>query len=177
MLRPGDHNPPKGEAVMTNDDTYNAQAHEQQPQPNPVLKSLDVMVGTWDLKGRESGTDGEIHGQVTFEWMEGGFYLVQSVNIAYAGRRITGTEYIGYDESSEALKSYFFSNEGPGPFGGVALEYVWEVGDDALTIWGGFVGSPANFKGKFSDDHNTITGRWEWPGGGYKATMTRAKSK
>jgi uncharacterized protein DUF1579 len=157
MLRPGDHNPPKGEAVMTNDDTYNAQAHEQQPQPNPVLKSLDVMVGTWDLKGRESGTDGEIHGQVTFEWMEGGFYLVQSVNIAYAGRRITGTEYIGYDESSEALKSYFFSNEGPGPFGGVALEYVWEVGDDALTIWGGFVDSLANFKGKFSDEHNTIT--------------------
>ena len=132
---------------MTNDDTYNAQAHEQQPQPNPVLKSLDVMVGAWDLKGRESGTDEEIHGQVTFEWMEGGFYLVQSVNIAYAGRRITGTEYIGYDESSEALKSYFFSNEGPGPFGGVALEYVWEVGDDALTIWGGFVGSPATSRG------------------------------
>src|SRR5918995_2895543 len=157
MLRPGDHNPPKGEAVMTNDDTYNAQAHEQQPQPNPVLKSLEVIVGTWDLKGRESGTDGEIHGQLTFAWMEGGFYLVQRVNIDYAGRRITGTEYIGYDESSEALKSYFFSNEGPGPFGGVALEYVWEVGDDALTIWGGFVGSPANFKGKFSDEHNTIT--------------------
>ena len=162
---------------MTNDDTYNAQAHEQQPQPNPVLKSLDVMVDTWDLKGRESGTDGEIHGQVTFEWMEGGFYLVQRINIDYAGRKITGTEYIGYDESSQALKSYFFSNEGPGPFGGVALEYVWEVGDDALTIWGGFVGSPANFKGKFSDDHNTITGRWSWPGGRYEATMTRAKSK
>ena len=162
---------------MTNDDTYNAQAHEQQAQPNPVLKSLDVMVGTWDLKGREFGTDGEIRGQLAFEWMEGDFYLVQRVNIDYADRRITGTEYIGYDESSEALKSYFFSNEGPGPFGGVALEYVWEVGDDALTIWGGFVGSPANFKGRFSDDHNTITGRWEWPGGGYEATMTRAKSK
>jgi hypothetical protein len=124
MLRPGDHNPPKGEAVMTNDDTYNAQAHEQQPLPNPVLKSLDVMVGTWDLKGRESGTDGEIHGQVTFEWMEGGFYLVQRVDIDYAVQRITGTEYIGYEGSSEALKSYFFSNEGPGSFGGVALEYV-----------------------------------------------------
>jgi hypothetical protein len=149
MLRPDDHNPPKGEAVMANDDTYNAQAREQPFQPNPVIKSLDVMLGPWELKGCESGTGGEIHGQVTFEWMEGGFYLVQRVDIDYAGRKITGTEYIGYDESSEALKSYFFSNEGPGPFGGVALEYVWEV-DDALTIWGGFVGCPANFKGKFS---------------------------
>ena len=67
----------------------------------------------------------------------------------YAGRKIKGAEYIGYDESSEALKSYFFSDEGPGPFGGVALEYVWEVGDYTLTVWGGFVGSPAGFKGKF----------------------------
>lgn len=160
---------------MATDNTNNDQAHDQLPQPNPALKSLDVMVGTWDLKGRESGPDGEIHGQVTFEWMEGGFYFVQRVDIDFAGRKITGTEYVGYDESNEALKSYFFSNTGPGPFGGVAFEYVWEVGDETLTIWGGYVGSPASFKGNFSDDHNTVAGRWEWPGGGYEATMTRVK--
>ncbi len=150
-------------------------AQDQAPRPNPALESLDVMVGTWDLKGRESGPDGEINGQVTFEWMEGGFYLVQRVDIDHIGQKIKGVEYIGYDESNGVLKSYFFSNHGPGSFGGVALEYVWEVGDDALTIWGGFVGSPANFKGKFSDDHNTVIGRWEWPGGGYEATITRAR--
>ena len=55
----------------------------------------------------------------------------------------------------------------------VALEYVWEVGEDTFTIWGGEVGSPASFKGRFSDDRNTISGRWEWPGGGYEATMTK----
>src|SRR5215218_2875583 len=71
------------------------------------------------------------------------------------------------------LRSYFFSNEGPEPFGRVALEYVWEVGEDTFTIWGGEVGSPACFKGKFSDDRNTIYGRWKWPGGGYETTMTR----
>jgi hypothetical protein len=53
---------------------------------------------------------------------------------------------------------------------------MWEVGEDTLTIWGGYVGSPAVFKGKFSDDYNTFIGRWEWPGGEYKATMTRVKS-
>jgi len=46
---------------------------------------------------------------------------------------------------------------------------------DALTIWGGFVGSPANFKGKFSDDRDTVSGRWKWSGGGHEATMTRAR--
>ncbi len=99
------------------------------------------MVGTWELKGRESGPVGEIHGRPTFEWMEGGFYLVQHVDIDYIGHRIVGTEYIGYDEENDNLRSYFFSNEGPGPFGRVALEYVWEVGEDTFTIWGGEVGS------------------------------------
>ena len=159
---------------MADDDNANdAQAHDRPPQPNPALNSLDVMVGTWELKGRKSGPVGEIHGQPPFEWMEGGFYLVQHVDIDYIGRRIVGTEYIGYDEENDNLRSYFFSNEGPGPFGRVALEYVWEVGEDTFTIWGGEVGSPASFKGRFSDDRNTISGRWEWPGGGYEATMTR----
>jgi hypothetical protein len=56
-----------------------------------------------------------------------------------------------------------FSNQGPRPFGGVALEYVWEPGDGSLTIWGGEVGSPAAFRATFSDDRDVITGRWEWP--------------
>jgi hypothetical protein len=44
---------------------------------------------------------------------------------------------------------------------------VWELGDDdTLTIWGGFVGSPAAFKGEFSDDHNTITGPGSVQGAG-----------
>jgi len=130
---------------MAGDATKNVQAHQQPPEPNPTLKSLNVMVGTWNIEGREAGSDGEIRGQVAFEWMEGGFFLVQRVYIDYAGRKITGVEYVGYDESNTVLKSYFFSNMGSGPFPGPALEYVWEVGDDTLTIWGGFVGSPASF--------------------------------
>jgi hypothetical protein len=57
--------------------------------------------------------------------------------------------------SSGRLRSYFFSNEGPGPFGDVAVEY---------------------FKGEVSPDGNTIAGRWKWPGGGYQATMRRTGS-
>ena len=168
MLLPDDFNPTEGEAVIVEDD-----ARQQAPEPNSALGSLDVMVGTWDLKGRESGPYGEIHERPTFEWMEGGFFLVQHVGLDHIGNRIKGVEYIGFDESNEVLKSYFFSNTGPGPFGGVALEYVWDVDGDTLAIWGGFVGSQAAFKGKFGDDGNTITGRWEWPGGGYEAIMTR----
>jgi hypothetical protein len=51
--------------------------------------------------------------------MEGGFFLVQLLDIDYAGRKIKGVEYIGYDDSNEYLRSYSFSIEGPGPFGGL----------------------------------------------------------
>jgi hypothetical protein len=45
-----------------------------------------------------------------------------------------------------------------------------------MTIWMGEKGSPAVYKGTFSADGNTIEGEWEWPGGGYKETMTRARA-
>lgn len=147
--------------------------YDAPPEPNAALKRLDVMVGAWDLEGREAGSNGAIAGRLRFEWLDGGFYLVQHVDVDYAGREVNGVEYIGYDDRSGKLRSHFFSNEGPGPFGGVAIEYVWEVDDGKLIIWGGDVGSPANFKATLSDDRNTISGRWEWPGGGYSATLTR----
>jgi hypothetical protein len=156
--------------------TGEAQDPDAPPEPNAALKSLDVMVGVWDLEGQEAGSNREITGRLRFEWMEGGFYLIQHVDVDYADRKVNGIEYVGYDDRSDKLRSYFFSNEGPGPFGGVAIEYVWEIDDGKLTIWGGEVGSPANFKATFSDDRNTISGRWEWPGGGYSATLTRAGS-
>ncbi len=158
---------------MAGNGTNTAQ-EDRPPQPNPALKSLDVMVGTWELKGRESGPDGEIQGWSTFEWMQGGFYLIQRVDLDYLGHRVVGVEYVGYDEYNKVLRSYFFSNDGPfGSSGGIAPEYTWEVSDDTLTIWFGDVGSPASFRGKFSVDRNIITGRWDWPGGGYEATMIR----
>jgi hypothetical protein len=96
--------------------TDDAGLHEQPPQPNPALKSLDLMVGTWELKGHESDPDCETYGRPTFGWMDGGFYLIQHVDMDYIGCGIVGTEYIGYDEENDNLRSYFFDNVGPEPF-------------------------------------------------------------
>ena len=43
----------------------------QQPQPNPDLRSLGRLIGTWKVSGEASGT-------VTYEWVEGGFFLLQA---------------------------------------------------------------------------------------------------
>jgi hypothetical protein len=143
----------------------------QQPStPNPALKALDIMVGTWVLVGGDFTTKEEIRGQSTFEWLEGGFFLVHRFNIEYAERRFTGVEYIGYDEQSGHLKTHVFSSQDPKP-----LEYTWEVDEETFTNWFGDVGASNRNKGDFSNDHNTLIGQWEWPGGGYEATMTRIK--
>ncbi len=58
---------------------------------------------------------------------------------------------------------------------GDTLGYTHEVNEKDMTTWFGAKGSPALFKAKWSDGGNTLSGAWEWPGGGYKLTMTRVK--
>lgn len=141
----------------------------QTVQPHPGLKSLDKLVGTWNVAGPD------IKGQVRFEWMEGGFFLVQHVDFNHGGHHIKGMEIIGYEQPfgaetpSEHIKSHWF---GSGP---ETLQYVYEVDDETLTIWAGEKGSPAYYKGTWSADGNTNRGGWVYPGGGgYESTMTRA---
>jgi hypothetical protein len=149
---------------MSDHDT-DAQAQQQPPEPNPDLKSLDRLVGTWEMSG-------DVQGRVSFEWMEGGFFLIQRVDLGRPGQRIKGIEIIGHErpfgaEPSQEIRSRFYSNTGD------TLDYVYELEGDILTIWAGEKGSPAYAKGKFSEDGNTGSGEWVYPGGGYRFTMSR----
>ena len=49
-----------------------------QRHPNPDLKTLDKLVGTWSVTGEANGT-------VTYEWTEGGFFLLQRVDLVQFG--------------------------------------------------------------------------------------------
>ncbi len=128
--------------------------------PHPSLRTLDPLVGTWAVSGPG------LSGQVRYEWLEGGHYLVQHVDMEHNGERTRGVEYIGYDEASGDLHSHYFAT-------GPILEYVYELSGDTLTIWYGGKDSPAKFSGRFSPDGRTNVGAWEWPGGGYESTITR----
>ena len=150
------------------EDSNDARAH-QQPEPSPDLRSLgDRLVGTWK-------TSGSTQGKVTYEWVEGGFSLLQRVDLEQHGQRIRGIEVIGHErpfgvEPSEEIKSRFYDNLGN------TLDYVYEVEGDTLTIWGGEWRSPAYYRGHFSKDATTLTGAWHYPGGGgYEATSTRVE--
>ncbi|MFZ0138940.1 MAG: hypothetical protein WAK89_17880, partial [Candidatus Sulfotelmatobacter sp.] len=69
--------------------TTNPPASRTQRQTHPDLESLTPLVGTWKISG-------DAHGQIRYEWADGGFFLMQHVDLAYAGRTIKGIEVIGH---------------------------------------------------------------------------------
>jgi hypothetical protein len=140
------------------DDGNDARAYERAAEPAPDLEGLGSrLLGTWEMSG-------DVWGTVTYEWMEGGLFLVQGVDLGQQdGQRITGIEVIGHErplgaKPSEEIKSRFYS----------------KLEGDTLTIWVGERDSPVYYRGTFSDDGDTLTGAWHYPGGDvYEATSTR----
>lgn len=149
-----------------NEKSNKAKAIEM-PQPNPALKRLDRLIGTWSLKGHLTGSDEEnIIGQATFQWLEGGFFMQQDIEMDFAGMmKIKSRELIGYDPKTKAFSSLVFSNVSPQP-----LPYQWDLQGDTLTISVDYGGMDSTFTGKFSADGKSFSGGWR-PNPGADETM------
>jgi hypothetical protein len=130
-------------------------------QGRTALRTLDRLVGTWMVNG--PGTSGTI----SYTWMHGEAFLIQTIDLVAHGEPTRGVEYIGWHSASRSLRSHFFSASGE------ILEYTYDLTGDTLTIYFGGADSPAKFVGTFDADGNRNTGAWQWPGGGYESTMTR----
>jgi hypothetical protein len=142
-------------------DSNNHLAGRIPAEPYPALRQLDPLVGTWDVSGPF------LNASLRFEWMDGGFFLVQHIDGRSADREIRGVEYIGFDEDTQTLRSHYMDNQGSN------FTYTWAVEEEIVRIWFGERDSDNFFEGRFSEDRNSYSGRWQWPGGGYPATMRR----
>ena len=147
---------------------------QQPPQPEPALKRLDKLVGSWTMKGRTLDSEAHnISGRTTFEWLPGGFFLQQRFEMNFAGFEIRSLELIGYDPETEAFSSLVYSN-----MWGAPLPYQWDLQDDVLKI----STEASKFEGRISEDGNTFSGGWrpipgmEGPGNvPYDISGTRVK--
>ncbi len=101
-------------------------SHENN-QPSAAVKRLDRLIGKWKVSGG-------VEGHITYEWMEGNFFLMQQVDFMRDGHTIKGLEIIGQEwsfgasEPGEDIKSRFYSSDGQ------TLDYVYELEGDTLTI-------------------------------------------
>jgi hypothetical protein len=142
-------------------DSNNHRAARLPPAPHPQLRQLERLVGRWEVGGSY------LQGLLDYDWLEGGFFLIQRVDCRTPDRQIRGVEYIGFDEDTQTLRSHYMDIHGAN------FTYTWELEGDTLRIWFGERGSDNCFEGRFSDDGCSCSGAWRWPGGGYAATLKR----
>jgi hypothetical protein len=132
------------------------QDQRQTPTPDPALKRLDRLVGSWSMEGHLAGSEERnIKGKATFRWLPGGFFLLQQTSLDFVGLKIEALELIGYDPETKTFPSTVYSNFSPAP-----LPYRWEVEGDNLTISVSYSPLDATFKGTFSEDGESFAGGW-----------------
>ena len=151
--------------------------NENQPpmalfQPDPALKRLEKLVGTWELTGRTlSSNEDNITDWTTFEWMPGGFFLKAVGELTFKGFTIQSLEIIGYDPERKTFPSNVYSS-----MSGTVFSYEWDVQDGTVI----HAGLGETYTGTFSEDGNLLIGGWRPDEGtdsrdeaAYDATMRR----
>lgn len=121
-------------------------------KPHPALQRLNVLIGTWDLKGHTlDSKEDNITGWNTFEWLPGGFFLKSSGEINFKGAIIQSMEIIGYDPVTDTFPSSVYSN-----MDGKVLPYSWNVQGNIVT----HSDATSQYTGTLSEDGKTLTGGW-----------------
>ena len=95
---------------------------------DPRLEPFDILVGTWATEATHPMYDGVVRGETTWEWLEGGQFLVQ--------RSRTDVELfpdslsvIGAPEAGDGLVMEYFDSRG------VRRTYRISFDDGVLRIW------------------------------------------
>ena len=139
--------------------------------PNPALQRLEVLVGQWKMESPQF--PGAIE-RSTFEWLEGGAFLVQRTEIDDP-KVPSSTIVIGRDEAANEYCALYFDSRG------VSRIYQMSLSDGVWKMWREAPGFSQRFIGTFSDDGRTIRSRWEKSGDGsnwehdFNLTYTKVK--
>jgi hypothetical protein len=126
--------------------------HRSMIAPEPALKRLQRLVGTWGISGRTlDSAEDNIIGRMTCVWLLGGFFLEQRSELDFKGLRAMSLEIIGYDPVTQTFPSTVYSN-----ISGAGLPYHWDIQGDVVTHWT----EEDRYSGRFSADGRTLTGGW-----------------
>jgi hypothetical protein len=132
------------------------------PKPNPALKRLAKLIGTWEMKGRTYDSKHDnVSGHVAIRWFSGGFFMVQEGEVESKGFKVHGLEVVGYDSSTRTFPANVYSDMSESP-----SKYYWDVRGDSVKHWT----KGAKYTGRFSDDGKTLSGGWRPTGRGRKSS-------
>jgi hypothetical protein len=91
-------------------------------KPNPALRALEVLVGSWDTVGTHPHLLGKtLHGRASFEWIEGGAFLLMRSEIdepevpsgvaIFGSDNATGECHVLYFDERDVSRKYDISIE------------------------------------------------------------------
>jgi hypothetical protein len=95
---------------------------------DPALEPFDALIGTWTTEAKHRLLDEVIHGTVTYEWLEGGRFLIQRLH-ADDERLPDGLSVIGPPEDGDGLVMEYFDSRGVRRTYGISLD------DGVLRTW------------------------------------------
>ncbi len=129
-------------------------AKHEAAMPNPSLKPLSVLVGTWDTVGTHRLLPDTLHGHTSFEWLEGGAFLKMYAEIDESGVP-SAIAIFGSDDAAETYFMLYFDERG------VSRKYEMTLHDNIWKFWRNAPHFSQRFTGTFSDNGDTIIGVWE----------------
>jgi hypothetical protein len=169
----------QGASIVATDNGPGEASEFTPPTPDPALKHLDFLVGAWTVEGvteeGPAGPAGKTAATETYEWLDGGFFLVHhwngTMDVGGIAMVDTGYEFFDYDPETQEYRARFFNNFGP--YDDAGSLYKGTFDGDVLAVTG-----PARRTFQLNDD-GTITADSEMPVGDgtfvpfMKTTMTR----
>ena len=96
-----------------------------------ALEPFDALAGSWDTEAKHVDVDEVVHGTTTFEWLDGGHYLVQRSHVDHA-LFPDAICVIGAPETGDGLVMEWFDSRGVRRTYGTSLEDgVWRLWREA----------------------------------------------
>jgi hypothetical protein len=95
---------------------------------DPALEGFEALIGTWETEATHPMVDAVVPGTVTYEWLEGGHFVVQR---SYNEHELfpDATCVIGAPEDGDGLVMEYFDSRGVRRTYGISLE------DGVLRTW------------------------------------------
>ncbi len=123
--------------------------------PNPALKAWSVLVGEWSTVGTHPLIpDTTLHGRTSFEWIEGGAFLMMRSEIDEPGVP-SGVAIFGSDDAlGECFMLYFDER-------GVSRKMEASLHDNVWKWWRNAPGFSQRYTATISEDGKTIIGKGE----------------
>ena len=117
-----------------------------------VLQPFDVLIGTWATEATHPLVDEVVPGSITFEWLEGGHFLIQRSRNDHE-LFPDAICVIGAPEAGDGLVMEYFDSRSVRRTYGVSLD------DGVLRMWRNHAGFDQRFSATLEPD--TFEGQWQ----------------